>query len=329
MKTFSGSTTSVLLSLLALAKYTSSFCLYRGPDCMPSGDPTCQTFLRNYSDPKDLEPSSDPVPDDLKGICPDFENGPRCCDANTLKILKFNFQFLLDPTFGSADQGCSICSANLKRFWCQYNCAPSQSEFTPVSSISQYNYTVNPNDPDSWRLVTESDVYLDINTTCLIFGSCKNVDFAKSLGSMSSYQGLFNVFSANAVTQGNVIMNFKYVSQPGSLTSLVNNCSQIFDTGFDQYNYSLYQGQGWCNCQHCASNCSAVDFSQYIQTRGLMNGFKVSTLVLTIVIATIIIAVGILVRLATTGSIFSSTAGEQAYHEEQDGQVGSTMGTAQ
>lgn len=329
MEKSAGRITHTILATLYLLGLTQSFCLYRGPDCMPSGDPTCQTILRNYSDPADVQPSSEPVPDEYKGVCPDFENGPRCCDTNTLKILKFNFNNLLDPTFGSPDGGCSICSANLKRFWCHYNCAPSQSDFTPPASISQYNYTVNPTDPYSWRLITESDVYVDINTTCQTFGSCKNVAFAESLGSMSSYQGLFNVFSANGVTQGNVLMNFKYVTQEGALNVSVNNCSQVFESGYDQYNYSLYMGQGWCNCQHCSSNCTAVDFSQYIQQRGLLNGFKFSVLLITIIVAGALIGLGLLLRLATTGSIFSGSDDEKAYHEEQDRQVTATLSAAQ
>ena len=128
MEKSAGRITHTILATLYLLGLTQSFCLYRGPDCMPSGDPTCQTILRNYSDPADVQPSSEPVPDEYKGVCPDFENGPRCCDTNTLKILKFNFNNLLDPTFGSPDGGCSICSANLKRFWCHYNCAPSQNQ---------------------------------------------------------------------------------------------------------------------------------------------------------------------------------------------------------
>lgn len=164
------------------------------------------------------------------------------------------------------------------------------------NSLNIFNYTVNPNDPFSWRMVLTMNVTLKIESVCPIFDSCKSVNFAKALGSMQSYQGLFNTLGVNSVTQGNIMPNFSYTNDVTALAVNVNNCSMVFDGGKDQYNYSLYQGQGWCNCQNCASNCSAVDFSPYIKSRGLLDGLKLSTLLVAAIVAGLIAAVGICMR---------------------------------
>lgn len=283
------------LLFIILISGSYQYCLLRSSGC-DFNDPNCTVKIRNFSDPIDRAPKIHQYNDTIQGTCPDFENVENCCDPNTYMSLYKNFANLLDPAFGNSEQGCSICAANLKRFWCSFNCSPQQSDFMDQNSLNIFNYTVNPNDPFSWRMVLTMNVSLKIESVCPIFDSCKSVNFAKALGSMQSYQGLFNTLGVNSVTQGNIMPNFSYTSDPNSLAVNVNNCSMVFDGGKDQYNYSLYQGQGWCNCQNCASNCSAVDFSPYIKSRGLLDGLKVSTLLVAAIVGGLIAIVGICMR---------------------------------
>lgn len=292
---------------------STQYCLLRSSGCDFS-DPLCTVKIRNFSDPADVAPKTHEYPQDLLGTCPDYENVANCCDPNTYTSLSRNFKFLLDPTFGNPDGGCAICSANLKRFWCSFNCDPRQSEFMDQNSLNIFNYTVNPEDPDSWRMVLTMNVSVLIQSVCPIFESCKSVDFARSLGSMQSYQGLFNTLGTNSVTQGNIMPNFSYTSAPNAMAVNVNNCSMVFPNGTDQYGYSLYAGQGWCNCQHCSSNCTAVDFSPYIQSRGLLDGFKLSTIFVAAIIGALIATVGIVIRC----NLMGGDSADEYHHADQN-----------
>lgn len=39
--------------------------------------------------------------------------------------MNTNFK-TIDATFGSKNNGCDNCAANMKRFWCNYACHPEQ-----------------------------------------------------------------------------------------------------------------------------------------------------------------------------------------------------------
>ena len=91
-------------------------------------------------------------------------------------------------------------------------------------------------------------------------------------------------------------MNFTYATNSTALRMPINNCSMIFNSTKDQYGY-IFPSHGWCNCQHCASNCSIKpDFSQYIEQRGLLSGLQSSVLVRAAVVAMIMVVIGVSLR---------------------------------
>ena len=270
------------------------YCIFRGSEC-EAGSEGCIPGIRNISDPEDIKPTITDLPDDLKGVCPDYDGTENCCDRNTMRDLKTNL-IKVDITFGNPNSGCSLCAANIKRFWCKYNCDPNQSDFIIPGSSFAMNYTRNPEDPSSVLQIVTSNITLDIKTTCGIFQSCQNVDFTKALGSMNTYQGLFNTFSSQAVSTGNVLMNFTYVSNSTAMTVPVNNCSMIFGNGTDQYNYTLY-GQGWCNCQHCAQNCTPrSDWDLYIKQNSIVEGLTMRNVITAGIVAAVLTILGLSLR---------------------------------
>jgi len=270
-----------------------------GSNCT-AGDDGCVPTINDLNNATQITPVAWNFPPELQGICPDFDGQPNCCNYYTMTSLKHNL-FLVDLTFGNPTSGCSICAMNLKRFWCQYNCSPRQSDFIIPGSSYAFNYTVDPTNPDTTRLVVSSNITLDIATTCGIFESCKNVDFTKALGSMSTYQGLFNTLSSQAVTQGNVLMNFTYASNSTALVSGVNNCTYSFNGTTDNYNYTLpLAGSGgipYCNCQHCAQNCTnSINFDQYIKQHGVLDGFHSENVVKAGIAGGVILFIGVALR---------------------------------
>lgn len=283
-----------LLAIISVFRGAYEFCIFRGTDC-EAGTPGCIPSIRNLNDPDDIKPEVFDLPEDLRGICPNYDGKPSCCNQFTMFTLKVNLQ-KVDLTFGNNQTGCSLCAANLKRFYCKYNCDPNQSDFIIPGSSFAFNYLVNPEDPSTERLVVTSNITLDPKTTCAIFQSCQNVDFTKALGSMSTHQGLFNTLSSQAVTQGNVLMNFTYVSNSTALKIPTNNCSSIYNNGTDAYNYSLFQ-QGWCNCQHCAQNCTPrSDWDLYIQQNSLLDGLSWRNVITSGLVAMVLAMLGISLR---------------------------------
>ena len=184
----------ILLSLTAsllFVQFTSQACIFRGS----GGD---LPLIRNQSDPADILPAKWDVPDNLRDTCPDYNDVENCCDLASIQLLNVKLG-LIDGTFGPEQIGCAICATNLKRFWCKYNCDANQADFIIPNSSMVINYQQDPTDPTSIVQVVTSNITLDIATTCDLYESCKNVDFVKALASMSSYQGLFNTFSSQAI----------------------------------------------------------------------------------------------------------------------------------
>ena len=293
---------SLVLSLLGLVQRTSSFCLFRPlTNCSAAEDPTCVPEIRNISNASDTAPEQWTVPDEYKGICPDYENVPNCCNVNTLNTLKTK-NFLIDLNFGNPSTGCSICAANMKRFWCKYNCDANQSDFIIPGSSFIMNYTVDPTDPSSVRTIVTSNVTIHSQLGCELYQSCKSVEYTKDLGAMQTYQGLFSVFSSQGITQGNVLMNFTFGTNDTVMNMEMNKCNMVFDGGVDQFGYSLANGQGWCNCQSCSLNCSAIDFSPYIQERGLLDGFNIGIVLKSALISFVILILGTLLSRFARGT---------------------------
>lgn len=310
--------TSITLLLILLTTFGMSqqYCALRAYCVVTEDNPTCMPNITNYTDPVEAAPTQWDFTPDLQGMCPDYEHKANCCNNYTMTILKNNF-VMLDPTFGNPSIGCSICAANLKRFWCKYNCDPNQHLFIQPGSSKVIDY--NKSSTETIKVVT-SNVSLEIKSTCALFESCKSVDFAKALGSMSTYQGLFNTFSSQAIGQGNVMMNFSYDNNATSLAVDVNNCSMHFDSDKDQYNYSLYGNQSWCNCQHCSSNCTAMkDFSLYIKQHGVLDGMNMVAIQRAAIVSLIILVLGLLLKYTIFSSSNHHKSGEEAMEEVKAG----------
>ncbi len=63
--------------------------------------------------------------------CPFYINKPVCCIPFQLDKLRENFK-LIEKMFGTDEDGCDVCAANLKRFWCEFTCNPNQRSFSKL-----------------------------------------------------------------------------------------------------------------------------------------------------------------------------------------------------
>jgi Niemann-Pick C1 N terminus len=284
---------SSLLLLSLMASLSLQYCVLRS-NCT-SEDPDCYPYILNQSDPDDIAPQKWEFPDDLKGVCPEYEDIANCCNSNTMDITKSKL-VQVDIGFGNPANGCSICANNMKRFFCKYNCDPNQHLFIPPGQ-SKYKEVIPGPGQDPIKVV-ESNVIVDPIGGCAMYESCKSVDFVKALGSMASYVGYFNTLSSQGVTQGRVIMNYQFTPVEGALQANVDKCSAQYSDNVDKYNYTFFFGQGWCNCQHCSYNCSneMMDFSMYIKQHGVLDGLNFSTIERAGLVAAVILLLGLLLR---------------------------------
>jgi len=91
---------------------------------------------------------------------------------------------LLDQALGSAGTGCSICAANLKRFYCNFNCDPNQADWMTATSMVNYQGI-------SYKVLSVNAT-ISYEDTCQIYNTCSNINFVSTLGASASPQGLFN-----------------------------------------------------------------------------------------------------------------------------------------
>lgn len=313
-------TTRIVCLLIAVSLLVGSsqqICVMRS-NCTVDND-TCIPYITNLSDPMDFNPQKWEFPEEYKGICPEYENTENCCNSNTFSILHAKL-FSLDLAFGNSITGCSHCANNLKRFFCKYSCDPNQHLFVKPGQIKYMDYSPGPG-KDSFKVVA-SNITVDPKAACSIYESCKSVDFAKALGSMANYIGFFNTLSSQGIEQGRVIMNYSFTQEEGTLKTQINNCSIAMAGPTDQYNYSFYQGQGWCNCQHCSYNCSmqSMDFGLYIKKHGVLDGLSLSTLKKAGLIAAVILLLGLLLRFTLFSG--SSSKSEPVKEDIETGKSG-------
>jgi len=192
---------------------------------------------------------------------------------------------LLDQALGANSIGCSICAANLKRFYCHFNCDPDQDKWQenptilPIDKHPDYPTVLNP--------ILSIDANVDYPNLCEIYQSCSAINFVSSLGASASTQGFFNLQSSQGVAQGNLLINFKYLYEPSPtwkpFTIPVNKCDADFSntctdkaktTGcVDPQGYSLFQS-GTCPCLTCQKACKPFDYSNYLEERTLASGFN-------------------------------------------------------
>ena len=141
-------------------------------------------------------------------------------------------------------------------------------------------------DPDVPGSVLYVDAAIDYQAACQIFNSCSAINFVSALGASASTEGFFNLQSSQAVSQGNMYINFKYQRKPDpNITPYVipvNQCSDDFtsdkycDAGgqcLDPQGYTLFQS-GKCPCLTCQAACKPFDYTNYIQERTITDGFN-------------------------------------------------------
>jgi hypothetical protein len=61
--------------------------------------------------------------------CPYYFDKEVCCNEFQNSVLNNNFK-TIDTSFSHLNDGCDICSINLKRLWCDFTCHPEQRSFS-------------------------------------------------------------------------------------------------------------------------------------------------------------------------------------------------------
>jgi len=128
-----------------------------------------------------------------------------CCNKNNMIDMEVKYN-LLDQALGTPGIGCSICAANLKRFYCHFNCDPNQDQWASNAFIDNEH----PNYPTIDTSILVVDAKINYELTCKIFNTCSAINFVSALGASASPQGFFNLQASQGVSQGNLLMNFKY-----------------------------------------------------------------------------------------------------------------------
>ena len=196
-------------------------------------------------------------------FCPDFEGIKTCCTEFQYKELEKNFN-ALESIFGG-DGGCDICVVNLKRFWCYFTCAPNQAEFIEVGNITKYTIDGKVYD------LRDITYYLNDDTNCELFKSCKKTKFVAQVPSMGNAIGFTNFQGINAYSKTPVYVTMKIDNERGL----------VYDN--DQCNLQIpenqtvrgYKNISRCSCNSCELNCN-YDFDSSV---GVLNGINTTLII--------------------------------------------------
>ena len=195
--------------------------------------------------------------------CPDFEGQYTCCTEYQLKTLEKNFM-AIESIFGG-DGGCDICVVNLKRFWCHFTCNPNQEDFIEVGNLT--NYTID----GKTMLLRDITFYLNEDTNCELFKSCKKTKFVAQVPSMGNAIGFTNFQGINAYSKIPVYVTMK----------IDNNKGLSYDN--DPCNLEIPENQtvrGYKNISKCA--CNSCQYScdyNFDSSIAVLNGIN-STLII-------------------------------------------------
>lgn len=137
----------------------------------------------------------------LDEICPFLKGMETCCNDDQILVMYNNFK-TIESLFGN----CQLCSANLKRFWCEYTCSPYQYYF--VDSFDQ----IYSEDIDG--LALNQTVRVESSVTCDLYNSCKKNPYVASLASGQSAVGFLEFMGSNAVQTGKVKISFDFTNDP-------------------------------------------------------------------------------------------------------------------
>jgi len=179
--------------------------------------------------------------------CPYYTGKPVCCDQIQQDQLSQNFQ-QIDFIFGD---DCPICALNLKRFWCEYTCNPTQSEF--IEALGYKNVIINK----ITYQALEMNWYLNPEFVCGLFQSCNKVPEVSEMS--SNAMGFVQFLCDNAVAQGGTAINIIYSTVPvhnyNPLNYEIAKCNNDSNIIFNYTN--LHK----CSCSYCADSCNQTNIT--------------------------------------------------------------------
>lgn len=147
-----------------------------------------------------------------------------------------------DAAFAGGSGGCAACAQNLKKFWCDFTCAPNQAEFLHPVGLE------NVTDPNNGVETTVLNMVLDINPdfSCAVFDSCKDTQHVRSLQTMKTCNGFLDYQGQyEAIPRGNYIQ-FNYTDAPLAMDFPPAQCSNFTNSTGQQDS---------CACSSCAASC--------------------------------------------------------------------------
>lgn len=101
------------LTILIILTTTSQWCVYKSDGCDTDTDPHCHPIKLVTEEEKQPKVTHF---DEYTLACPDWQGKESCCNQETMNNLYDKFT-LIDAQLGNPSNGCSICAANMKRFW--------------------------------------------------------------------------------------------------------------------------------------------------------------------------------------------------------------------
>ncbi|CAI2373836.1 unnamed protein product [Moneuplotes crassus] len=275
-------TSLIFISVLLLCYFGQGFGDDRVPRCgfrggcvrdgsqqgQPCPDPSnTEVPHREISSPKMLTTSAQYI----KQICPYLVGQETCCDDDQVLLMYNNFK-TIDSLFGD----CSLCSTNIKRFWCEYTCSVYQDYF--VDSFEQERVE----EVDFPVLIQK--VRVESSVVCDLYNSCKKNPFVTSLASGQSAVGFLEFMGSNAVQTGKVKISFDFTNDPeDTLFMDMYPCDLDVDGILDGYKVKQ------CTCNYCEAACTPVKGSAF---PGFFDGFSIIIIVIvyvSLVILSIII----------------------------------------
>ena len=233
---------SIILILLSVIEIKSLCSLKQ--ECGDLKNDTCRPRGRLEN-----ETSTHPMTSvkSLLDLCPQFKPGEQvCCTETQLAVLQNNLR-TIDQIFGDRGQGCDICAANLKKFWCHFTCDPNQKSFLRVTGAS--NHTVAKNQT---KYLTDIDLDVEENTMCDLFKSCKKTKFASQVPAMGNALGFLNFQGVNAYQKIAVFINLFQTKNKG-LTFKAEPCDKVPDAEGKVGGYVIKKN---CTCNSCSQKCS-------------------------------------------------------------------------
>ncbi|XP_041982247.1 NPC intracellular cholesterol transporter 1 isoform X2 [Aricia agestis] len=245
----SSSSIYVCLILFLLSEYVPSVtseghCIWYGtctPDKVKAQGKN--TYCQYDGPPKPIQEASRAV---IEQLCPEYANGPVCCDSSQTDVLKSNIQIALNIL-----DRCPSCSDNFKRHICAMTCAPNHSEYLKVVKTEPYNNETNR--------ILAIDYHLSAAYMEGTFTSCANVQMPSTgqsamdlmcgqWGSAScTPQRWFDFMGDVTVPQVPFQINYKNGTEDGLTPA---------DPKTRPCNEGI-EGQPGCSCMDCAASCPA------------------------------------------------------------------------